>query len=61
MKIVCHVNDETSSCLKRGLDLDSQVGDQLDRGGNEVQILYWLERLQKQAEQHGGSLHILTG
>lgn len=38
-----------------------QVGDQLDRGGNEVRILYWLERLQKEATQHGGSLHILNG
>ncbi|KAK9859321.1 hypothetical protein WJX84_003916 [Apatococcus fuscideae] len=38
-----------------------QVGDQLDRGGNEVEILYLLERLQKQAARAGGALHVLNG
>lgn len=38
-----------------------QVGDQLDRGNNEVQILYFLERLQKEAAAAGGALHILNG
>lgn len=38
-----------------------QVGDQLDRGDNEVQILYFLERLQKEAADAGGALHILNG
>ena len=38
-----------------------QVGDQLDRGDNEVQILYFLERLQKEAAAAGGALHILNG
>eukprot|EP00210_Caulerpa_lentillifera_P007541 g7204.t1 len=38
-----------------------QVGDQLDRGDHEVQILYFLERLQIEAEQHGGALHIMNG
>ena len=38
-----------------------QVGDQLDRGDNEIQILYFLERLQREAEAAGGKLHILNG
>lgn len=40
---------------------DAQVGDQLDRGDNEIQILYFLERLQKEATAAGGALHILNG
>ena len=39
----------------------AQVGDQLDRGDNEIQILYFLERLQREAEEAGGRLHILNG
>lgn len=39
----------------------AQVGDQLDRGDNEIQILYFLERLQREAEEAGGKLHILNG
>lgn len=38
-----------------------QVGDQLDRGDNEIQILYFLERLQQEATAAGGALHILNG
>ncbi|KAK9819805.1 hypothetical protein WJX72_002638 [[Myrmecia] bisecta] len=38
-----------------------QVGDQLDRGDNEVEILYFLERLQKEAAKAGGALYILNG
>lgn len=38
-----------------------QVGDQLDRGDNEIQILYFLERLQKEASAAGGAVHILNG
>ena len=38
-----------------------QVGDQLDRGDNELQILYMLERLQEEAKAAGGALHVLTG
>ena len=37
------------------------MGDQLDRGDNEIQILYFLERLQREAEEAGGKLHILNG
>ena len=38
-----------------------QVGDQLDRGDNELRILYFLERLQKEALEAGGALHVLNG
>lgn len=33
----------------------------LDRGDNEVEIFYALERLQKEAKQAGGALHVLNG
>jgi hypothetical protein len=38
-----------------------QVGDILDRGDHEVEIFYALERLQKEAKQAGGALHVLNG
>jgi hypothetical protein len=38
-----------------------QVGDVLDRGDQELQILYYLERLQQEAEWAGGKLHVLNG
>jgi hypothetical protein len=38
-----------------------QVGDQLDRGDQEIEILYALERLQKEASKAGGALHVLNG
>ena len=38
-----------------------QVGDQLDRGDNELQILYFLERLQREAARAGGRLAVLLG
>lgn len=38
-----------------------QVGDQLDRGDHEIEILYFLERLQQEAHAAGGALHVLTG
>ena len=33
-----------------------QVGDVLDRGGNEIKILYFLKRLQWQAVKAGGEV-----
>lgn len=41
--------------------MPSQVGDQLDRGDEEIQILYALERLQREAQAAGGALHVLNG
>ncbi|GMH46063.1 hypothetical protein BSKO_14027 [Bryopsis sp. KO-2023] len=38
-----------------------QVGDQLDRGDHEIQILYFLERLQREAKEAGGALHVING
>ena len=38
-----------------------QVGDQLDRGGDEIAILHFLERLQGEARAVGGAVHVLNG
>lgn len=38
-----------------------QVGDQLDRGNDEIEILYFLERLEREAAAAGGALHVLNG
>lgn len=38
-----------------------QVGDILDRGDQEIKLLYLLERLQHQAAAAGGALHVLNG
>jgi hypothetical protein len=38
-----------------------QVGDILDRGDQEIKLLFLLERLQRQAEAAGGALHVLNG
>ncbi len=37
------------------------MGDLLDRGDQEVELLYWLERIAKQAKQHGGAVHVING
>ena len=37
------------------------MGDQLDRGPDEIEILYLLERLAREAAAAGGALHILNG
>lgn len=38
-----------------------QVGDILDRGDQEIKLLYLLERLQRQAAAAGGALWVLNG
>lgn len=38
-----------------------QVGDQLDRGHQEIEILFFLERLEHEARAAGGALYILNG
>lgn len=38
-----------------------QTGDQLDRGGDELEILDLLDSLREQAQAVGGDLHILNG
>jgi len=38
-----------------------QVGDQLDRGSDERQLLDWFKRLGDQAEAAGGAFHVLNG
>ena len=37
------------------------MGDLLDRGEQEVPLLYWLERLRRQAAAAGGAVHVLNG
>jgi hypothetical protein len=38
-----------------------QVGDQLDRGDDELGLLHLLKDLQNQAKNAGGALHIMIG
>ena len=38
-----------------------QVGDQLDRGGDEIAILFLLERLRFEARKQGGELIVMNG
>nr|ADE75787.1 unknown [Picea sitchensis] len=38
-----------------------QVGDLLDRGGEEIKVIYLLEKLKQQAEKSGGRVVILNG
>ena len=38
-----------------------QVGDVLDRGGDEIKILYFLERLRRQAVKAGGEVITMNG
>lgn len=38
-----------------------QVGDVLDRGGDEIKILYLLEKLKRQAAIHGGNFITMNG
>ena len=38
-----------------------QVGDLLDRGGEEIRVLYLLEKLRGQAQRAGGNVHIMNG
>jgi hypothetical protein len=37
------------------------VGDLLDRGDQELPLLYFLERLKRQAAAAGGAVHVLNG
>jgi len=43
------------------LEKSAQVGDQLDRGGNEVAILYFLERISAEAKKEGGAVVTMNG
>lgn len=38
-----------------------QVGDLFDRGGEEIRVLYLLEKLRGQAQRAGGNVHIMNG
>ena len=52
--------DETDSWCG-GDSVAVQVGDQLDRGSSEVELLYWLRRLRVEARGAGGDVHVVTG
>ena len=51
----------TSNLQPPTSNLQPQVGDILDRGDQEIQIFYFLERLQREAESAGGKLYVLNG
>eukprot|EP00047_Mylnosiga_fluctuans_P009344 m.10922 g.10922 ORF g.10922 m.10922 type:complete len:351 (+) comp2575_c0_seq1:32-1084(+) len=38
-----------------------QVGDLLDRGSNEIELLYWMEHVASEARKAGGKVIILNG
>lgn len=38
-----------------------QIGDVLDRGGEELKILYFLEKLKREAEESGGTIITMNG
>lgn len=38
-----------------------QVGDLLDRGGEEIKVIYLLEKLRGEAQKVGGNVHIMNG
>ncbi|KAG0627273.1 hypothetical protein M758_2G188000 [Ceratodon purpureus] len=38
-----------------------QVGDLFDRGGDEIKILYLLEKLRGEAQKAGGDVHVMNG
>ncbi|KAH9539155.1 hypothetical protein CY35_15G043600 [Sphagnum magellanicum] len=38
-----------------------QVGDLLDRGGEELKVIYLLEKLKLEAQSAGGDVHVLNG
>ncbi|XP_010537427.1 PREDICTED: shewanella-like protein phosphatase 2 [Tarenaya hassleriana] len=38
-----------------------QIGDVLDRGGDELRILYFLEKLKREAEKSGGKIVTMNG
>ena len=39
----------------------SQVGDLLDRGGDEIEVVYLFEKLRREAKLAGGAVHVLLG
>ncbi|GLT74549.1 hypothetical protein SLA2020_463370 [Shorea laevis] len=52
---------DRNNCWSGGSATVVQVGDVLDRGGEELKILYFLEKLRRQAVKSGGQLITLNG
>ncbi len=57
---VAAVIDESDNWIG-GKTVVVQVGDQLDRGDDEIALLLLLERLRHQASVAGGALHVING
>ncbi|GAB2247726.1 hypothetical protein Droror1_Dr00007608 [Drosera rotundifolia] len=53
--------DATTDSWSGGSSTLVQVGDVLDRGGDEIRIMYFMERLKRQAMSVGGSVITLNG
>ncbi|GLJ13106.1 hypothetical protein SUGI_0205290 [Cryptomeria japonica] len=57
---VAQVMDENDNWIG-GNTTVVQVGDLLDRGGEELKVIYLLEKLKKQADRSGGGFIIMNG
>ncbi|CAA6668453.1 unnamed protein product [Spirodela intermedia] len=53
--------DSQEGRWKGGSSVAVQVGDVLDRGGEEIRLMYLLHRLKIEASRAGGALHIING
>ncbi|KAL5990825.1 Synaptotagmin-like protein 2 [Asimina triloba] len=53
--------DPVSHSWIAGTTVAVQVGDILDRGSDEIKLLYFLEALKRDAARHGGSLLTMIG
>lgn len=58
--MVAQVMDENGQWIG-GNTTVVQVGDLLDRGGDEIKVIYLLEKLKQQADKSGGRVVILNG
>ena len=56
----CHLTDSKDKWIG-GKTTVVQVGDQLDRGPDEVAVMYFLERVAEEAERSGGELVRILG
>ncbi|KAL2641845.1 hypothetical protein R1flu_009432 [Riccia fluitans] len=58
--MIAEVMDENEKWIG-GKTVVVQVGDLLDRGGQELKTLYLLEKLKGEARKQGGDVHIMNG
>ncbi|CAM6087136.1 unnamed protein product [Calypogeia fissa] len=57
---IAKVMDEANRWIG-GKTVVVQVGDILDRGGDEIKVFYLLEKLKGEARKAGGDVHIMNG